>query len=63
MLFGIGARCSYFARQVSPLDGFVVQSHMKYTRGPDFSSVLVRMGYIPLGGGQEGDYLEDIEGS
>ena len=30
---------------------FVVKSHMKYTRGPDFSSVLVRMEYIPLGGG------------
>ena len=31
--------------------GFVVESHMKYIRGPDFSSVLVRMEYIPLGGG------------
>ena len=33
---------------------FVVKSHMKYTRGPDFSSVLVRMGYISLGGGLKG---------
>ena len=29
---------------------FVVKSHMKYTRGPDFSSVLVRVDYMPLGG-------------
>ena len=38
------ARCRRWA-------GFVVESYMKYIRGPDFSSVLVRMEYIPLGGG------------
>ena len=32
---------------------FVVKSHMKYIRGPDFSSVLVRMEYIALGGGSK----------
>ena len=44
----------FFLARCRRWTGFVVESHMKYIRGPDFSSVLVRMEYIPLGGGGGG---------
>ena len=48
----------FFLARCRRWTGFVVESHMKYIRGPDFSSVLVRMEYIPLGGGLRGVSLK-----